>query len=108
MHQPHTMMSNMIGGKGKIYKIPICLSKNYNHCLPKGCTDVIVTINITQGDNYDAILKKVNIGLTKKGYQEVDSFHYLQEDGDYAYVDKEIAEKTDLLYSIKFDTTIYI
>jgi hypothetical protein len=38
----------------------------------------------------------------------VDGFHYLQEDGDYAYVEQSFAEKTDLLSSLPFKTQFYV
>ena len=69
---------------------------------------LIDTINVTHADTYDEILKKVNSVLDKHYLTNVTEFHYIQEDGDIAYVNKDLLDSTDFYDAIKYNTRFYV
>ena len=69
---------------------------------------VIDTINVDHMDSYDKILKQINNALNKHYLTNVVDFHYIQEDGDIAYVNKELLDNTDFYDALKYNTSFYI
>jgi hypothetical protein len=97
---------NMTGGgdsKSKQYTIPIRVFSKGNKE-----SKIIGSINMTAKTSFSCVLKKINDLLKQHSLKPIDGFHYIQEDADIAYVDKELVKDTDLYYSIKFDTEFYI
>jgi hypothetical protein len=69
---------------------------------------IIGFIKVNSNDTYDQILAKINKVLDSHTLVNVKDFHYMQEDGDIAYVNKDIVDKTDLYDAIKFDPIFYV
>lgn len=60
-------------------------------------------------NDYDSrILNKINKVLQDHSLTKIKEFHYIQEDGDIAYVNKELVEDTDLFDAIKYNTSFYV
>lgn len=86
-------------------KIAICLAIN-DLCQNKQL--VLGQIQVRTNDNYETIINKINRVLQKYHLQKVGDFHYIQEDGDIAYVNQELVNRTDLYDAIKYNTTFYV
>ena len=77
--------------------------------------DIILgKIQINHGDTYHTILNKINNVLQYHdilNITETIGFHYIQEDGDIAHINKDLSFRygiNDFIYSMQYDTTIYI
>lgn len=69
---------------------------------------VIDTIYVDHTDSYDKILKKINSVLNKHYLTNIVGFHYIQEDGDIAYVNKELLDSTDFYDALEYNTKFYM
>jgi hypothetical protein len=65
-------------------------------------------IFIKENEHYDSIINKINCLLHKHHLVKITDFHYVQEDGDISYVNKQLINLTDLYDAIKYDTTFYV
>jgi len=83
-------------------KISIPLFKNN----PEGI--VIGEISVSKKDSYDQILGKINKVLDKETLANVNDFHYMTEDGDISYVNKDLISDNGLYDAIEFDTTFFV
>lgn len=52
----------------------------------------LAKIVVRKADSFKNILKKINTQLNKQGFESVNSFHYLQEDADYAWINEELVD----------------
>lgn len=72
--------------------------------------EINFSLNDNPGKDFDNILEKINKVLKDHYLKQITDFHYMQEDGDIAYANKELVEdnQIDLFDAIKNGTLFYV
>jgi len=86
-------------------RIAICLA-THGSCETENKT--LGKIYVAKGDTCDSILKQINKILEDFHLVSVDDFHYMQEDADIAYVNKQLFDQTDLFDAIEYNTIFFV
>ena len=87
------------------YNVNICIipiDEDPQEFNEKYCSDIIkIKINVLKY-SFNSLLKEINTHLLNKLYNTVKDFHYMQEDGDISWMNKDLAKKDfeDVLYSL--------
>lgn len=65
-------------------------------------------IAIDKKDSFATLLKKINVFLVANKMPKVESFHYLQEDGDLNYASARAFSHDDLVESLQWNKTFFV